>query len=58
MPRSVTASEADRLEELHDRFLTMGTKAGRSIRRGAARKGFDEAQQALSKALDEISCST
>ena len=58
MSRSVTASEVDRLEELHDRFLTMGAKAGRSIRRGAARKGFDEAQRVLSKALNEISYST
>ncbi len=58
MPRSVTASEADRLEELHDRFLTMEVKAGRSIRWGAARKGFEEAQQASSKALGEIGYST
>lgn len=54
VPRSVDESETRRLEELHDRVLDMEARAGRSIRRGAARKDFEEAQRDLNAALDDI----
>lgn len=54
VPRSVQAEETSRLEELHDRVLEMEAKAGRSIRRGTARKEFEEAQRDLNEALDDI----
>ena len=54
VPRSVQADETSRLEALHDRVLEMEAKAGRSIRRGTARKDFEEAQRDLNEALDEI----
>lgn len=54
VPRSVDETESSRLEALHDRVLDMESKAGRSIRRGAARKDFEEAQRDLNEALDEI----
>lgn len=54
VPRSVQEAETRRLEELHDQVLAAEARAGRSIRRGASRRHFEEAQRALNAALDEI----
>lgn len=54
VPRAVQEAESQHLEELHDEVLETEARAGRSIRRGAARREFEAAQKALNDALDEI----
>lgn len=54
VPRAVTPEEVTELEELHDRVLALDERSGRGVRRGAARRDFEAAQQALNDALDIV----
>lgn len=54
VPRMVEPEQVDRLEQLHERVLDLEGKAGRGVRKGAARRDFETAQEELNEALDEI----
>ena len=54
VPRAIASDELTRLEGLHDRVVELEGKAGRAVRRGAARRDFESAQAELIEALDEI----
>ncbi len=54
VPRSVLPDEATELAALHDRVLKLERRAGKSLRRGAARREFELAKGELNEALDEL----
>ncbi len=54
VPRLVSAEEADELERLHDRVLDLEGRTSRAVRRGAAKRDFQQAQTELTEALEAI----
>ncbi|MEM8704846.1 MAG: hypothetical protein AAGE98_00200 [Actinomycetota bacterium] len=54
VPRAVGPEEVEHLEHLHERVIELEGKTGRSVRKGAAKRDFEQAQQDLDDALDEI----
>ncbi len=54
VPREVSPDLRDRLGRLHERVIDLEKRVGRSLRRSAARKEFEEARAELNNALDEI----
>lgn len=54
VPRSISEDEVAQLESLHERVVALEGKTGRAMRRGAAKRGFEEAQADLISALDAV----
>ena len=54
VPRPISDEEVAQLESLHDRVVALEGKAGRGVRRGAAKRGFEQAQADLISALDAV----
>lgn len=54
VPRPISAEEVAQLEGLHERVVAMEGKTGRTMRRGAANRAFDEAQAELTSALGAV----
>lgn len=54
VPRRITQTESDRLGELHERMMDLEQKAGRGVRRGAAKAAFEEAAREFHEALDPL----
>lgn len=54
VPRKISQDESDRLGQLHEQMLQAEQKAGRGLRRGAAKAAFDAAAQEFHDALDPL----
>ncbi|MEM9201165.1 MAG: hypothetical protein AAGC53_05880 [Actinomycetota bacterium] len=54
VPRPISTDEVERLEALHERLVETERRTGRAVRKGAARRDFDDAQSELMTALDAI----
>jgi len=54
VPRKISQEESDWLGELHEKVIQAEQKAGRGVRRGAAKEAFEQAEQEFRDALDPL----